>query len=306
MNGFKPAIFLRGMAMGAADIVPGVSGGTIAFITGIYDQLIESLKSFNIDAVKILFSQGVPACWRHINGSFLFSLILGIIFSALSLARAISYALEHYPVPLAGFFFGLVLASAVLIYREIPTRSYATLLMLLLGAIAALAVGEMRPASIDVSPVSLFLSGALAICAMILPGISGSFILLLIGMYGPVIDAIKALDFGAIGVFGLGCITGLMLFVRLLSWLLEHYHAALLAFLSGLLVGSLSIIWPWKFDAEATPASLGSGVDLTNVWPWQFAELANAHIPLSAILAVFGIILVIGIERIAALSEARS
>lgn len=299
MNGFKPAIFLRGMAMGAADIVPGVSGGTVAFITGIYDELIDSLKSFNLQAVTVLHREGIGALWRHVNGNFLFSLILGVLCAALSLAKAISYALEHYPVPLAAFFFGLVLASAILIYREIPQRTAFTLALLVIGAIVALGIGELRPASIAVTPLSLFLAGALAICAMILPGISGSFILLLIGMYGPLIDAIKSLDLVAVALFGAGCVTGLMLFVRLLSWLLHHYHGALLAFLSGLLIGSLSIIWPWKLDSQGEAGGLGSGIELANTWPWHYAEAANAHVLLSGFLAVFGVILVLAMERVA-------
>lgn len=299
MKGFKPAIFIRGVAMGAADIVPGVSGGTIAFITGIYDELIDSLKAFNLQAIGVLRQRGVSGLWQHVNGSFLLSLVLGVLCSALSLAKAISYALAHHPVPLAAFFFGLVLASALLIYREIPQRSRLTLVLLVLGAVAALAIGEVRPASIAVTPLSLFLSGALAICAMILPGISGSFILLLIGMYSPVIEAIKAVDLVAVSLFAAGCATGLMLFVRLLSWLLHHYHGALLAFLSGLLLGSLSIIWPWKMASDGGVGGLGSGLDLSNTWPWQYAELANAHVLLSGFLAIFGVILVLAIERIA-------
>ncbi|USA43605.1 DUF368 domain-containing protein [Spongiibacter taiwanensis] len=299
MKGFKPAIFLRGMAMGAADIVPGVSGGTIAFITGIYDELIESLTSFNLQAVRVLRQQGIGALWRHVNGGFLLSLVTGVLIAALSLAKAISYALEHHPVPLAGFFFGLVLASAILIYRQIPERTVVTLVLLILGAGVAIGIGEVRPASIAVTPLSLFLAGAVAICAMILPGISGSFILLLIGMYGPVIDAIKSMDLLAIALFGAGCATGLMLFVRLLSWLLHHYHGALLSFLSGLLIGSLSIIWPWKLDSVGQAGGLGSGLELANSWPWHYAEVADAHLLLTGFLAAFGVILVLAIERLA-------
>jgi putative membrane protein len=298
MKGFYPAVFIRGMAMGAADVVPGVSGGTVAFITGIYDELIESLKSCNIHALKLLFKSGPAAFWEHINGGFLVSLMLGIVTSVLSLARTISYALHHHPVPLAALFFGLILASALLVYRQIPNGG-RKVVWLICGLGFALLIGEIRPAEIASTPLNLFLSGALAICAMILPGISGSFILLLLGMYQPVIDAIKNMDVLAILSFVGGCGVGLMLFVRLLSWLMHRFPAQLLASLSGILIGSLSIIWPWKLNADGGLLSESLAPGWQNVLPWQYAEQADAQFAVSGALAVAGVFLVLLIERIA-------
>jgi len=298
MKGFYPAVYLRGMAMGAADVVPGVSGGTIAFITGIYDELIESLKSCNLQAVSLLFKAGPVAFWQYINGSFLISLMLGVVTSVLSLARLISFALAQYPVPLAALFFGLILASALIVYRQIPGAG-KQLLWLLCGIGFAVLIGEIRPAEIEATPLNLFLSGALAICAMILPGISGSFILLLLGMYQPVIEAVKDMDIMALLSFVAGCGVGLMLFVRLLSWLMHHYRAPLLAGLSGILVGSLSIIWPWKLDASGRLLSESLAPGWQNVLPWDYAQRADAQLVLSLILALGGVVLVLLIERFA-------
>ncbi|WP_373081681.1 DUF368 domain-containing protein [Zhongshania sp.] len=298
MKGFYPAVFIRGMAMGAADVVPGVSGGTIAFITGIYDELIESLKSCNIQAVQVLFKSGLTAFWQHINGGFLMSLLLGIATSVLSLARAISYALHHYPVPLAALFFGLIFASALLVYRQIPSGG-RQVAWLICGLGFAILIGEIRPADIASTPLNLFLSGALAICAMILPGISGSFILLLLGMYQPVIDAVKSLDLLALLSFAMGCGLGLMLFVRLLSWLMHHYRAQLLASLSGILIGSLSIIWPWKLSDSGALLSESLAPGWQNVFPWEYAESAEPQLAISLALAMTGVILVLLIERFA-------
>ncbi|WP_414729934.1 DUF368 domain-containing protein [Zhongshania aliphaticivorans] len=296
MKGFYPAVFIRGLAMGAADVVPGVSGGTIAFITGIYDELIESLKSCNIQALQLLFQSGPTAFWQHINGGFLMSLLLGIATSVLSLARFISYALHHHPVPLAALFFGLILASAVLVYRQIPGAG-RQIGWLLCGIGFALLIGEFRPADIASTPLNLFLSGALAICAMILPGISGSFILLLLGMYQPVIEAVKSMDLFALLSFMAGCGVGLMLFVRLLSWLMQHFRPQLLAGLSGLLIGSLSIIWPWKLDATGGILAESLAPGWQNVLPWQYAVKGDAQLLFSLALALIGVVLVLLIER---------
>jgi len=298
MKGFYPAVYLRGMAMGAADVVPGVSGGTIAFITGIYDELIESLKSCNLEALVLLFKSGPVVFWQYINGSFLISLMLGIVTSVLSLARVISFALDECPVPLAALFFGLILASALIVYRQIPGAG-KQLLWLFFGLGFAILIGEIRPAEIAATPFNLFLSGALAICAMILPGISGSFILLLLGMYQPVIDAVKSIDIVALLSFVAGCGVGLMLFVRLLSWLMHHHRGPLLAALSGILVGSLSIIWPWKLDGTGQLLSESLAPGWQNVLPWDYAQKADPQLMLSLGLAAGGVVLVLLIERFA-------
>lgn len=295
---FRLAIFLRGVAMGAADVVPGVSGGTIAFITGIYDQLIDSLKNCDLTALRLLFSSGFGAMWHHINGNFLLSLMLGICISVLSLARGISWALETHPVPLAAFFFGLILASAYLVYRQTPECRFQWLFFLL-GLALALAIAVLRPGEMPVNGLTVFAAGSLAICAMILPGISGSFILLLLGMYEPVIGAIKSLDMATLLLFVAGCATGLMLFVRLLSYLIHHFRGPLLAGLTGVLLGSLAIIWPWKLSASGGVASSDHSLDWHNVLPANYGEYADPQLWLCLALMVFGVFLVLALEIVA-------
>ncbi|MFT5693294.1 MAG: putative membrane protein, partial [Oceanicoccus sp.] len=184
-------VYVRGIAMGAADVVPGVSGGTIAFITGIYEELLCSIKSINITALKILFIQGPTACWKHINGSFLLPLLLGILTSVLSFAHIISYLLEAFPQLLWSFFFGLICASSVFIGKQINRWSVSAVFIFLFGVVTAYIIGQVRPSDLEPSLLILFGAGAISICAMILPGISGSFILVLLGLYSHVLTAVK-------------------------------------------------------------------------------------------------------------------
>jgi putative membrane protein len=254
----KPlGVFLRGMLMGAADIVPGVSGGTIAFITGIYDTLLDSIRSFDLAFLAHLGRLDIRAAWQHVNGGFLLALLLGIGTSIFSLARVISWVLDNHPVPLWAFFFGLILASAVVLLRQIGGWTPARVLCLLVGAIAAGWIAFAPVAHLDFGLAGVFLSGFLAICAMILPGISGSFILVLLGMYGTVLAAVKSLDLAFLLVFMLGAGAGLLCFSRLLHWLLHRFHQATMALLTGFLFGSLVIVWPWKHVLEWVQGSHG-------------------------------------------------
>lgn len=266
----------RGLAMGAADVVPGVSGGTIAFITGIYQELLDSLSRIGPHTVTVLFKQGVAAAWRQINGTFLLALFSGVLVSIFSLANLISYLLEEYPIVVWSFFFGLILASVVPIVRRVPRWSWQCWVALILGVVMAVLISEMRPREIPATPYTLFFSGALAICAMILPGISGSFILLMIGIYPKVIQAVHQLQFSALVWFGAGAVTGLLLFSRLLSWLMHRFPSVTLTFLVGILIGSLNIVWPWKL---AVGSSSGAGEELapvmSNVSPGEFAAVSG-------------------------------
>jgi putative membrane protein len=239
-------IFLRGLLMGAADIVPGVSGGTIAFITGIYDTLLGSIRAFDLTFVGKLLKLDIAGAWQHVNGGFLLALLLGIGTSIFSLARIISWVLENHPVPLWAFFFGLILASALMLLREVERWTGGRVLCLLVGAGTAGFIALSPVLSLDVGLLGVFLSGFLAICAMILPGISGSFILVLLGMYGTVLTAVKSLDLLFLAVFAVGAGAGLLCFSRLLHWLLHHFHQATMALLTGFLFGSLAVVWPWK------------------------------------------------------------
>jgi putative membrane protein len=240
------SIFARGMAMGAADIVPGVSGGTIAFITGIYPTLLHSLTQFDLTAVKLVLRGDFAGVWRHVNGGFLLALLLGIATSLASLARLISWLLHTYPEPLWGFFFGLILASALLLLGQVGPWRWPQLVSVTLGLVCALTISLMPGGSFIEGNAGIFLAGFFAICAMILPGISGSFILVLLGMYSSVLAALKGLEIGFLLLFAFGAGCGLMCFSRFLEWLLKHFYQATIALLTGFLFGSLTIVWPWK------------------------------------------------------------
>ena len=236
--------------MGAADVVPGVSGGTIAFITGIYQTLIDALSSFNATAASLLLQGQWQTLWRHINGGFLLTLFAGIITSVASLAKLIHWLLEYQAKLVWAFFLGLIVASVLYIGRQLDFRQVSSSVCLVAGAVVAYLLTGLTQVNAEISTLYLFLCAMIAICAMILPGISGSFILLLLGAYEFVITAIKDFNLSVIAVFGLGCVTGLMTFSHLLSWLLANFHRQTLAVLTGFMVGSLGKIWPWKIPTD--------------------------------------------------------
>ncbi|MFT4517743.1 MAG: putative membrane protein [Halioglobus sp.] len=289
-------IFLRGLLMGAADIVPGVSGGTIAFITGIYDTLLGSIRSIDIDFFGKVLKLDIAGAWEHINGGFLLALVLGIATSVFSLARVISWLLDNHPVPLWAFFFGLIMASALVLLREVKKWSPANLLCLLSGIGVALFIALTPAGQLDIGLAGVFLSGFLSICAMILPGISGSFILVLLGMYSTVLVAIKSFDLVFIGVFAVGAVAGLMCFSRVLHWLLHRYHQPTMAVLTGFLFGSLAIVWPWKRVLSWVEGSHGQlkPVQQVPVTPGDFLVYSgqDAQLGLCVALALAGLMLV--------------
>ena len=289
-------VFLRGMLMGAADIVPGVSGGTMAFITGIYDTLLGSIRSVDVEFVRRLLKLDISGAWEHVNGGFLLALLLGIATSIFSLARLISWVLHNYPVPLWAFFFGLILASALVLLRQVEQWNAGRALSLLVGVSIALAIALSPVVNLGGGIAGVFLAGFLAICAMILPGISGSFILVLLGMYGTVLVAVKSLDLVFLGIFVIGAGCGLMCFSRLLYWLLHRYHQGTMALLTGFQFGSLAVVWPWKRvlawvegshgqlqPAQHLPVLPGEFVELTGQEPW---------LGLCLVLMVLGFLLV--------------
>jgi putative membrane protein len=239
-------VFLRGMLMGAADIVPGVSGGTMAFITGIYDELVDSIRAVDLTFLRRVLRLDIAGAWQHVNGNFLLALLAGIFTSIFTLARLISWVLENHPVPLWAFFFGLILASALVLLRQIEGWTPGRVLCLLAGVAVAGTIALSPAVDLDVGLAGVFLSGFLAICAMILPGISGSFILVLLGMYGVVLGAVKSLDIMFLLVFAVGAGCGLLCFSRLLHFLLHRFHQGTMALLTGFLFGSLAVVWPWK------------------------------------------------------------
>lgn len=257
-------ISLKGLAMGAADVVPGVSGGTIALIAGIYEELINTLTSLNVGVIQTLRKEGFAAAFNAINGKFLVSLILGIAISILSLAKIFNYLIQHEPVLVWAFFFGLILASVWLIGSRVSDWDLGKSLALIIGAVISFLITVISPAQGPDTMWYLFLSGVLAFVAMILPGISGSFILLLLGAYhlilgkvSTILDALKAMDFTIIltngidlGIFAIGGVVGLLSFSRILKWMFEKYQNRTLALLTGFLIGSLNKVWPWKKTIE--------------------------------------------------------
>lgn len=299
------AVTLRGIGMGAADVIPGVSGGTIAFITGIYEELIGSLGNINLKALKIWKKEGFKEFWKHINGNFFVALFLGIAISVASLAKLVTYLLEHYPVLLWSFFFGLVLSSGILVLRTINKWNYIVVIGLLIGTAVAGYISSIETTASGGESWYIVLSGAIAICAMILPGISGAFILVLLGSYNLVIEGIKDVDLKIIGLFAIGCIVGLLSFSRLLKYLFAHFKNIVLAVLSGFLFGSLLKIWPWKNRVGEEPLVIHSdGKEdwmLTNVLPAEYEGTAQLGWAIG--LSIIGFLIVFVMERFGAAKE---
>jgi len=295
-------ILLKGVAMGAADVVPGVSGGTIAFISGIYEELIDSINKVNFKTFKILKTEGINAMWRSVNGNFLISLLIGIGISVVSLAKIIRHLLETQPIMIWSFFFGLVLASIIYVAKQITKWSLMSVVLLILGAFSAYFITTLTPQIADVSYLYIFLSGALAICAMILPGISGSYILLLLGMYKPILDAIHFKDLKIIGVLMLGAVVGLLSFSRLLKWLFDHYQNLTLATLTGFIIGSLNKIWPWKevLNSEMIDGKLKI-LQEKSVSPFDFQ--GDNQLFFAILLAIIGFVFILFLEKLAVNKE---
>jgi putative membrane protein len=293
-------IGLKGMAMGAADVVPGVSGGTIAFISGIYEELLGSISNVNLSLFKTLKQDGFKAAWAQLNGNFLASLFLGIFVSIVSLAKAIKYLLENEPVLLWSFFFGLVLASIIYIAKQITKWNAISFIVLILGAFLAYYITTLNPlVSENSSILFMFLAGAIAICAMILPGISGAFILVLLGAYKPILTAVNDRDIKTIAVVGLGAIVGLLSFSKILKWLFAHYKNYTLAALTGFIIGSLNKIWPWKETLTWRTNSHGVEVPFNQQSVSPFSFDGDAQLVMAIVLAVVGFAIILGMERLA-------
>lgn len=291
-------ITLKGMAMGAADVVPGVSGGTIAFITGIYQELIETISGVNLSLITVWKNEGFKAMWQKLNGPFILALFTGILISIFSLMRIVNYLLEEYPVHVWAFFFGLILASVWFVGKQIPNWNFKIIISLILGASAAFYIISLPPMVGPTGDWFLFLAGAIAICAMILPGISGAFILVLLGAYRPILQAVNNFDIKTILIFAFGAVVGLLSFSHVLKWLFHHYTNITLAVLTGFIAGSLNKIWPWKKTLE-TAEFEGKTVILkeTSVLPWNFE--GEPYLFPAVILMLTGFILILLLERIA-------
>ncbi len=295
--------YLKGMAMGAADIVPGVSGGSIALIAGIYQELLNSINSFSGENLKLLGRFELKAFFKAVNGAFLLSLLSGILTSIFALSNAITYLMNDHPIPLWSFFTGLILVSAFLILKDIKRWHLGVVLAVLVGAVIAWWVTNLPPTTTPNAMWFTFVSGAIAICAMILPGISGSFILLIMGQYEPILQAVNDRNFLKLAVFAAGCAVGILSFSRVVSWLLRKYHSATIGLLSGFMLGSVNELWPWKLVTSWRTSSSGEQKPFLdeNILPGNYLELVGKEPQLFAAISafVFGIVLVLVIEWLA-------
>lgn len=323
MKRFKDhiTIAVKGACMGAADVIPGVSGGTIAFIMGIYDEFVGSIASINAEALRLLFSGKLRQFWKHINGSFLLSLIIGIGFSVLTLAVLMQMLLNNYPIQTWAFFFGLIVASSIFILRGISGWKIKEGILIVAGIILGIAVCTLSPTKTPDGLWFIFLSGAIAICAMILPGISGSFILLILGKYQYIMGCISGLfsgdfwsNFIILAVFMAGAVTGIIGFSKFLHWLLARWNKETLIVLAGFIIGSLVKVWPWsnmeaivcsQFPAvaalrDAAAEASGAGASIAqqtlDAAVASHAQLTDPHIGNAVVFALVGFFLVTGIE----------
>jgi len=297
-------ISLKGVAMGAADVVPGVSGGTIAFISGIYEELLSSISAINIANLKLLKKEGFKSAWKAMNGNFLLALLLGIFISIVSLAKLISWLLENKPILVWSFFFGLVLASILFVGKQIVKWNAPIIILFMIGAFLAYFITTLHPAiSENSSLIFYFFAGALAICAMILPGISGSFILVLLGAYKPVLDAIDNRDIQLLGVVIIGAVIGLLSFSKILRWLFDHHKNYTLAVLTGFILGSLNKIWPWKETLTWRVNSHGIKIPFNEQSVSPFSYQGDPQLVMASILLITGFAVIILLEKLANISN---
>ena len=291
---------LKGCAMGMADVIPGVSGGTIAFISGIYTELIESIKRLGGPALRLLFSLRFAEFWRAVNGNFLASVVAGILVAIFSLARVMTYLLEHHPIEIWSFFFGLIIASTLMVARDVSRWNVTSCLSFVCGVVVAWWITVASPSQTPETWWFIMLSGAIAICAMILPGISGAFILLLMGKYQFILHAVSTFDIGVLVLFAISVVVGLVSFSHVLSWLLRRFHDLTIALLIGFMVGSLNKVWPWKQTLETYLDSHGAAHPLVerNVMPSTFADLngTDAQVGWAIAMCICGFLLIYGIE----------
>lgn len=293
-------ISLKGMAMGAADVVPGVSGGTIAFISGIYEELIDSINKINLGALKVLKNEGIAPFWKHINGNFFLALLSGVGISILSLAKGVKWLLDNEPIGVWSFFFGLMIASVLFLAKDIQKWNLGTILAMILSGIVAYLITVVPPLGSNSGLVYIFFSGALAICAMILPGISGAFILVLLGSYHTVLGALDRWDLKIIAVFIIGAVVGILSFSKALKWLFSHYRNTTIAGLTGFIIGSLNKVWPWKEVLRWGEDSHGNQIPVweKSVFPSTFENITgnDPQILTAIALAIGGFLLLYGLE----------
>ena len=300
-------ISLKGMAMGAADAVPGVSGGTIAFISGIYEELIASISLVNFSLIKTFKNEGIKSVWNKVNGNFLLSLVIGILISFVSFMKIAKHLLELHPILVWSFFFGLVLASILYVSKQIKKWDPLRITLFILAVFLAYYITTLPSLANNENPIFIFLAAAIAICAMILPGISGAFILVLLGAYKTLSTAFSNFDIKNIIIFIAGAIVGLLSFSKLLKWLFNNYKNSTLAILTGFIVGSLNKIWPWKQTLSFRIDSKGIEVPILqqSILPQEFAKLYNLdpQVGFAILLMTIGFFSIIILEKIGSRSN---
>ncbi len=295
-------LFLKGVAMGAANVIPGVSGGTIAFVTGIYEEFIDSLKAFDLKALKLALGFKIKELIVHLNLAFLIPLGLGVLLSLLTLGKLLDWLFNHHPVLVWSFFFGLILASVYYVSKNIRQRSISVVTTFILGTLAALALAFLKPAEEDPAFYYVAICGVIAICSMILPGLSGSFVLILMGNYQLVmLQAVPNLDFQIILPFAIGGGIGFIILSRAISYLLRNFHDSTLSALTGFILGSLVVIWPWKNEVYLTNETgeliLKKGEKIVQGYEWFVPSFSDSATLIAIALMVVGIVAVALLER---------
>ncbi|MFL2856323.1 MAG: DUF368 domain-containing protein [Pseudohongiellaceae bacterium] len=302
LNYSSLVLFFKGIAMGLGDSVPGVSGGTIAVITNIYERLIFAILSIDGRAVKILFAMHFAKFWQHIDGNFLLLVVLGALTGLIISAHTVLFLLTSYPEPLMAFFIGLILASTWILRSQYERNNYAIWAAILFGVGVAVLVGNLEPRIANANPVYVFICGAIGICAMILPGLSGAFILLLLGVYQFILTALVQFDVLYIIVFASGCIVGLLSFSRVLAWLLKNYHNLTFGFISGMLLGSVYVLWPWRqaISFYIDSSGIQHPLQTVKIWPLNYTEITGnpSWLAISLISFVGGIAVVVLLHSI--------
>ena len=287
---------VKGFCMGASDVVPGVSGGTMAFILGIYEELIDAIKSFDLKSLQFFVTMKFRPLLDRISWQFLLAVGIGILAAIFSLSKLLSWLLQNRPIFIWSFFLGLILASVLSVSRRVEAWRILTWLCLVGGTLGSYFLVGLVPVATPNDYWFLFLCGAVAICAMILPGISGSYILVLLGKYQYVLDAVNHRDFLVLGLVAAGACVGIIAFSRILGWLLKNYHDLMVATLTGLMIGSLRKVWPWKETLESVVDSHGHMVPLvqSNILPGQW----NGEVLAALSLMVAGLLAVLFLDRL--------
>jgi len=295
------SVFLKGIAMGAANVIPGVSGGTIALITGIYERLINAIKACDITAMKLLFARDFAKLWQHIDGRFLCAIALGVIVSIVTLAKLFEYLLTAHERFTMAFFFGLITLSLYYVAKRISSWRPSVIASLLIGSTIAIGIALLAPASENSSFFYVFLCGVVAISSMILPGLSGSFVLIIMGNYALVLGAISSLSMNILLPLALGCAAGLILFSHIIAWIFKHFENQTLSLMTGFVLGSLVVIWPWKNAVMQTVQRANKPPkEVVASYQWYLPELTSANTWVCIALMLAGAITIYLMERFGA------